>query len=101
MVHIPNVKNRYGNNWVDILSDMGIGFLIGGHKHRINFEYNQNGAPFYQMLDGGKSRDNGYVATMLTFADGQINAVCYDNEKNLRGEHTYSFNEEAPSGEAP
>ena len=101
VVHIPNVKNRYGNNWVDILSDMGIGFLIGGHKHRINFEYNQNGAPFYQMLDGGKSRDNGYVATMLTFADGQINAVCYDNEKNLRGEHTYSFNEEAPSGEAP
>ena len=100
VTHIPNIQNRYGNNWVDILADLGIDLLIGGHKHRINFEYNPNGAPFYQMLDGGKTRDDGYIATMLTFENGEIHAICYDNEKKMRGEYTYTFNEEKPAEEA-
>ncbi len=91
MTHIPNISNRYGNDWTDILAGLGVDLLVGGHKHRVNFEYNKDGAPFYQMLDGGKSRDNGYIATMLTFSGGQIHALCYDNERNMRGEYTYDI----------
>ena len=93
VTHIPNIQNRYGNNWVEPLTNLGVDLLVGGHKHRINFEYNKDGAPFYQMLDGGKSRDDGYIATMLTFGNGQIDVLCYDNEKEMRGEHTYIINE--------
>ncbi len=91
VTHIPNISNRYGNDWTDILAGLGVDLLVGGHKHRVNFEYNKDGAPFYQMLDGGKSRDNGYIATMLTFSGGQIHALCYDNERNMRGEYTYDI----------
>ncbi|MBO4342668.1 MAG: metallophosphoesterase [Clostridia bacterium] len=94
VTHIPNIQNRYGNDWVEILDNLGVDLLVGGHKHRINFEYNKDGAPFYQMLDGGKSRDDGYIATMLTFGGGQISVLCYDNEKTIRGEFTYILNEE-------
>ena len=96
VVHIPNIKNRYGNNWVDILSDMGIDLLVGGHKHRLNFDFRPGEAPFKIMLDGGKTNSDGYIATMMTFADGQIYVAGYDNEKNFRGEYTYTFNEEEP-----
>lgn len=100
VTHIPNIKNRYGNNWVDILADLGIDLLIGGHKHRVNFEYNLKDIPFYQMLDGGKTNSGGYIATMLTFENGEIYALCYDNEGKMRGEHTYIFNEESTAEEA-
>ena len=43
------------------------------------------------MLDGGKSGDSGYIATMLTIKEGQIDVLCYDNDLRVRGEHTYTF----------
>ena len=90
VMHIPYTKNRYGNNWTEILAEQNIDLLIGGHKHRINYEYNlKEEAPFYQMIDGGKNGDDRYLATMLTFSDGQIYAQCYDNEGNMKGEYTY------------
>ncbi len=92
VTHIPNVGNRYGNDWRGILAELGVDLLVGGHKHRINFEYNlKDEVPYYQMLDGGKTRDDGYIATMLTFKEGQIDVLCYDNEKQMRGEHTFTF----------
>lgn len=90
--HMPSIANRYGFNWIEPLTDMDIDIFVGAHKHRINFEYNKDKAPFYQMIDGGKIDDNSYMATMLTFSNGQIKAVCYDDENNLRGEHTYIIN---------
>ena len=91
VAHIPRLNNRYGNDWSGILTDLGIDLFIGGHKHRINFEYNAGNVPFYQMLDGGKSGDSGYIATMLTIKEGQIDVLCYDNDLRVRGEHTYTF----------
>ena len=43
------------------------------------------------MLDGGKTNDDGFVATMLTFGGRTIKAVCYDDQKALIGEHTYEI----------
>ena len=89
--HMPNLDNRYGFNWIPLLTDLKIDMFVGAHKHRVNFEYRKQAAPFYQMLDGGKTRDDGFVATMLTFADGTVNAVCYDDQNTLVGEHTYEI----------
>ena len=89
IAHMPNLNNRYGFNWIPILTDLKIDLFVGGHKHRVNFEYRKGSAPFYQMLDGGKTNDDGFVATMLTFGGGEVKAVCRDDQKNLVGEHTY------------
>ena len=89
IAHMPNIDNRYGCNWVPILTALDIDLFVGGHKHRVNFEYRKQAAPFYQMLDGGKTRDDGFVATMLTFSGGEITAECYDDQKNFIGAHTY------------
>lgn len=90
--HMPNIDNRYGFNWIEPLSDLGIDLFVGAHKHRVNFEFNRGKAPFYQMLDGGKTKDDGYIATMLTLSEGEISALCYDDQQNVRGEHTYQIN---------
>ena len=89
--HMPNLDNRYGFNWIPLLTDLKIDLFVAAHKHRVNFEYRKQAAPFYQMLDGGKTRDDGFVATMLTFSDGTVRAVCYDDQTNLVGEHTYEI----------
>ena len=57
----------------------------------MNFEYRRQAAPFYQMLDGGKTNDDGFVATMLTFGGGKIKAACFDDKNSLIGEHTYEI----------
>ena len=92
IAHMPNLNNRYGNNWVTILRDLKIDLFVAGHKHRVNFEYRKGTTPFYQMLDGGKTNDNGFVATMLTFADGKVKAACYDDQNRFIGDHTYVVN---------
>jgi predicted phosphodiesterase len=91
IAHMPNLNNRYGNNWIPLLTDLKIDLFVAGHKHRVNFEYQRQRAPFYQMLDGGKTNDDGFVATMLTFGGGKIKATCYDDQKNFVGEHTYEI----------
>ncbi len=91
VAHMPNLDNRYGNNWIPILTRLKTDLFIGGHKHRVNFEYRKNAAPFYQMLDGGKTNDDGFIATMLTFGEGKIRAVCFDDQNVSVGEHTYDL----------
>ena len=91
IAHMPNLNNRYGNNWIPILTDLKVDLFVAGHKHRVNFEYQRQRAPFYQMLDGGKTNDDGYVATMLSFGGGTIKAVCYDDQNTLVGEHIYEI----------
>ncbi len=91
VAHMPNLDNRYGFNWIPILTDLKIDLFVGAHKHRVNFEYRKNAAPFYQMLDGGKTNDDGFIATMLTFGEGSIRAACYDDQNNPAGEHTYEI----------
>ena len=91
IAHIPHLKNRYGFNWIEILAEQKLDLFVGGHKHRVNFDFNKGTAPFYQMLDGGKTRDNGYIATMLTFGGAQIRVLCYDDQHNVKGEHIYTL----------
>ena len=91
IAHMPNLDNRYGFNWIPILTDLDIDLFVGGHKHRVNFEYRRQAAPFYQMLDGGKTNDDGFIATMLTFGAGEIRAACWDDQNVFRGEHTYEI----------
>lgn len=99
--HIPHLKNRYGNDWSEILTQLGVDLFIGGHKHRIHFEWNsKDETPFYQMLDGGKNGNDRYIATMLTIKEGQIDVLAYDNNKELRGEHTYYFGPDAENSAA-
>ena len=90
--HMPNADNRYGYDWTDTLEGLGIDLYIAAHKHRISYEYNKGKFPFYQMIDGGKSRDDDYLATMLTFAQGKIYAECFDQKGNFRGDYTYEIN---------
>ena len=90
IAHIPRPDNRYGNDWTQILSDLGIDMFIGGHKHRINFEYNKE-SPFYMMLDGGKNGDDRYIATMVNIRENEIYVEAYDNEGTMRGDHTFAF----------
>ncbi|MBR6701582.1 MAG: hypothetical protein IKI78_00415, partial [Clostridia bacterium] len=78
--------------WTDTLGELGIDLYIAAHKHRISYEYNKGKFPFYQMIDGGKSGDSNYLATMLTFSGGQIYAECYDQKGNFRGDYTYEIN---------
>ena len=89
IAHMPNLNNRYGFNWTRILTDLDIDLFVGAHKHRVNFDYGRGRTSFYQMIDGGKTNDNGFIATMLTFGEGKVSAVCYDNQNKLVGEHTY------------
>lgn len=89
IAHMPNINNRYGFNWVPILTDLKTDLFIGGHKHRLNFEYRRQNVPFCQMLDGGKTNDDGFIATMLTFGGGEIRGIAYDDQGNLAGQHTY------------
>lgn len=91
VAHIPHIRNRYGFDWADTLSELGIDLFVAGHKHRVNFEYNVNNVPFYQMLDGGKRGDDRYIATMLSISEGRIDVACYDNEGSPSGEYTYLF----------
>ena len=90
--HMPNADNRYGYDWTDTLEWLGIDLYIAAHKHRISYEYNKGKFPFYQMIDGGKSRDDDYLATMLTFSGDEIYAACYDQKGNFRGDYTYEIN---------
>ncbi len=90
--HMPNADNRYGYDWTDTLEGLGIDLYVAAHKHRISYEYNKGKFPFYQMIDGGKSRDDDYLATMLTFAQGKIYAECFDQKGNFRGDYTYEIN---------
>ena len=90
--HMPNADNRYGYDWTDTLEGLGIDLYVAAHKHRISYEYNKGKVPFYQMIDGGKSRDDDYLATMLTFAQGKIYAECFDQKGNFRGDYTYEIN---------
>lgn len=89
--HMPSISNRYGNDWTVPLTELGVDLFVGAHKHRVNFEYNKDKAPFYQMIDGGKIDDNNYTATMLTFSEGLISVTCFDNSHSSRGEHIYTI----------
>ncbi len=91
VAHIPHITNRYGFNWAEILDEKNIDLFIGAHKHRLNFEFNKNSVPFSEMIDGGKVNDTSYVATMLTIEKGQIYGIGYDDNGNIKGEHTYTF----------
>ncbi|MBR5409066.1 MAG: metallophosphoesterase [Clostridia bacterium] len=89
--HMPNVDNRYGFNWVPTLTALKTDLFVAGHKHRLNFAYRRQASPFPVMIDGGKTNDDGFIATMLTFGGGKVKALCYDNENNLAGEHVYEI----------
>lgn len=91
--HMPSIDNRYGFNWVPILTDLDMDLFIGAHKHRLNYEFNKDKTSFYQMIDGGKTKDDGYLAVMLTFSDGKIFGKAYDNKGNMKGEYTYNVSD--------
>ncbi len=89
--HMPYLEDRYGFNWIPILSDLDIDLFVGAHRHCLDYEFRKGEAPFYQMIDGGKIDDSSYLATMLTFADGNIYAKAYDSNGNMKGEYTYNI----------
>lgn len=94
VAHMPSIDNRYGFNWVPILTDLDIDLFVGAHKHRLNYEFKKGETSFYQMIDGGKINDDDYLATMLTFSDGKIYGKAYDNNGNMKGEYVYNLTED-------
>lgn len=87
--HMPYLSNRYGNDWIGILGDLDTDIAVYAHKHRLNLHYEEGRAPFFQMLDGGKTNDNGFVATMLTFCGSSITSKSYDDNGKMCGEYTF------------
>lgn len=82
--HMPNVDDRFGNNWTDDIERLGVSVLISGHTHtfELNPDYNKDAA-FKTILEGGKTKQDGFVATMLTFRDGNtMHITAYDNNLN-------------------
>lgn len=92
LVHQPDIENRYGNNWADELARLGIDALIAGHYHTLNLHFKEDSVPFYRIIEGGKNGDSGFIATMFTFADGQMSVVSYNEKNELCADETFTIN---------
>lgn len=80
IVHKPLMDDTNGNQFLPILAEKGIDAAVSGHLHRFDLHFYDGSYPFQRMVTGGRSSDDGFVATMLTFANGNIHAVAF-NEK--------------------
>lgn len=92
LVHMPELEDRYGSNWLESLSRLQMDAVISGHWHSLDLNFREGTAPFYRIIDGGKvGYTDDYIATMFTFAGGKMQAQCFDTAGNLCGEQTYTF----------
>ena len=90
-VHMPELEDRYGNNWLGELGRLQTDAVIAGHWHSLDLNFREGSAPFCRIIDGGKSGSDGYIATMLTFTNGQMQVRSFDTAGTLCGERTYIF----------
>ncbi|HBL41202.1 MAG TPA: hypothetical protein DDY98_06390 [Ruminococcaceae bacterium] len=92
LVHQPDLEDRYGNNWLPLLTAWKTDAVICGHYHRLDLNFRAGTAPFFRIIDGGES-DSGFVATMLIFKGSTMKAVSYDEKGTLCGEKAYTLTE--------
>lgn len=90
-VHQPYL-DFYGNDWISPLSDKGIQAVISGHTHSLVLDYKEGSAPFHRIIDGGKSEEFGYIATMLTFEGENMNLRSVRADGTTAGEKAYAMN---------
>lgn len=81
ITHNPVFENEYGNDWTQMLENLGLDAMISGHWHTLDLNFRDGTTSFKRMITGGKC-DDGFIATMLTFTDGVITV----NSKNNKGE---------------
>ena len=74
--HGPNIKDHFGYNWLDFLSEMGTDLMVSGHFHQISFwdKSTSNCTDFPIMLDGSHINSNAFNASQLILSDGKITA---------------------------
>ena len=91
VVHKPLMDDLDGKQWLGILADKGIDASISGHLHRFDLHFYDGSVPYQRMVTGGKDgSSSGYIATMLTFADGRIRAVAYNDKGNLMADEYFN-----------
>ena len=96
VVHKPNMDDLDGSQWLGMLSDIGIDASISGHFHRLELHFFDGSVPYHRLITGGKDDDNGgYIATMLTFADGRIKAVSYNDSGTVMADEYLDINRKA------
>lgn len=84
VVHKPMMDDQNGCQWLGILSDMGLDVAVSGHLHRFDLHFYDGSYGYQRMVTGGKDDKSGtYIATMLTFANGEIRAVAYNDNGSL------------------
>lgn len=96
IVHKPNMDDLDGGKWFGMLSDIGIDASISGHFHRLELHFYDGSYPFRRLITGGKDDKNGgFIATMLTFENGGIKAVSYNDSGKLMADEYLTLNKAA------
>lgn len=96
IVHQPLMDVQNGGQWLGMLAGMGIDASVSGHLHRLELHFYDGSVPFHRLITGGKDDKNGgYIATMLTFADGRIRAVSYNGNGTLMADEYFGLAEAA------
>ncbi len=92
IVHKPDFDDLDGEKWPDILSGLGIQASISGHYHKLNLHFQEGSTPFYRLITGGKSGNSDFIATMLTFANGEMKALSINNKGEICADEAFTFN---------
>ena len=103
--HGPDIKNNFGYNWSQNLSDMGTDLQVAGHSHNIKIdEANKTATEDFPVLhDGGHGNNHTYfVASQLILKDGNIEVYAVDNlgEVKLERNITAGTNVKTGTGSA-
>ena len=101
MCHGANIKNHFGHNWVEILSQYGTDLMVSGHHHDLRMWYpanydltdsqwdpagvnTVNCLDFPILIDGCHVGNAAYKASQLVLKDGKIEIIgVSDTEDDL------------------
>lgn len=126
MCHGPNIKNHFGHNWLEILSQYGTDLMVSGHYHSLGMWYPANydvtdsqwnpaGSSavncldFPVLLDGSHVDNSSFKASQLVLKDGKIEIKgVSDTEddllnytvtagKNIKADSTFDAPDKKPS----
>lgn len=92
LVHKPNMDDMDGSKWLGMLADIGIDASVSGHFHRLELHFFDGRTPYRRLITGGKDDESGrFIATMLTFENGEIKAVSYNDSGELKADEYLSL----------